>query len=116
MTMNTQTGANTFFKGLLVAAMIAGGGLITSSAHAINAPTQTVSVKIDMRDLKTEKGVERVYKTLSYKAKTSCTTSGAKPISQKIEERACTERLLTEFVENIDHERLNAYHARMQAG
>jgi len=114
MAIQTRGRAHSSFKALLAATLLLGSVTVTSAAHAINAPKDKVVVEIDKRDLKTDAGVERVYSTLAHKAKASCTTAGAKPISQRMYEQKCAVKLLTSFVENIDNEKLNAYHYNMQ--
>jgi len=111
MSINARGGVNSIFKGLLAVALLTSGVALTSPAYAINAQQEKVSVSIDARDLETDRGVERIYRTLSKKAENSCVTPGVKSVSDRMIEKACVKRLLTEFIVDVDHVKLNAYHA-----
>lgn len=88
---------------------------MTIPAHAISPQVEKVSVKIDARDLVTDRGVERVYKTLAKKAKNACDTSGTRGISVHLAEKACANQLLREFVETADNAKLTSYYAAQKA-
>jgi len=104
MSINARGGVNSIFKGLLAVALLTSGVALTSPAYAINAQQEKVSVSIE------DRGVERIYRTLSKKAENSCITPGVKSVSDRMIEKACVERLLTEFIVDVDHVKLNAYH------
>ena len=88
---------------------------MTIPAYAISPQTEEVSVKIDARDLVTERGIERVYKTLAKKAKNSCETSGTRGIAENLAEKACAKELLREFVKNADSVKLTTYYTTHNA-
>jgi UrcA family protein len=100
---------------LAILGTFSAAAVITIPAHAISPQTEEVSVKIDARDLVTERGVERVYKTLAKKAKTSCETSGTRGIADKSTEKLCAEELLREFVEDADNVKLTSYYTAHNA-
>jgi len=102
-------------KALSALALISGALAVT--APAIAAPTQThiVTTTIDARDLETDRGVAKIYKTLARRAENACSTSGHKPISARRAEDACAQDLLIDFVQDVDDERLTSYFEKMQS-
>ena len=88
---------------------------MTIPAHAISPQADTISVKIDKRDLATDRGVTQVYKTLAHKAKSSCETAGTRGIAVRLAERECAKQLLREFVENADSVKLTSYYTLQRA-
>jgi len=102
-------------KALTATALISGGMALSAPAYAINAQGDKVTTKIDLRDLETDRGITRVYEALARRAKNACTTRGAKPIANRIAEKACTENLLIDFVQDVGNDRLTAYHEKMQS-
>ena len=98
----------TTFK--MIAITMAALGTAAAPA-AFAAPSTDISVKIDTRYLETGWGVEKVYKTLIYKAKSACSMSGTSGVSNRKIERDCMSNLLDDFIKNADHEKLTAYHA-----
>lgn len=102
-------------KAFAATTMIAGGIAVTAPAYAISTQADIVTTKIDIRDLETDYGIAKVYKALSRRAKSACTTPGAKALSSRQAEEACTENLLIDFVQDVDDERLTRYHENMQS-
>lgn len=102
-------------KALTVAALMTGGIAITTPAYAINTQADIITTKIDLRDLKTERGVERIYKSLSRRADSACKTPGPKPIENRVAENKCAKNLLIEFVQDVDNPRLTKYYIKMQS-
>ena len=92
------------------AILLATSGTMIAPA-AVAASVHDVSVEIDTRYLETGWGVEKVYKTLIYKAKSACSMSGTSGVSNRKIERDCMSNLLDDFIKNADHEKLTAYHA-----
>lgn len=97
----------------LSCAVIGGAALIPVSAHAISASSDTVTTKIDLRDLKTSYGVKRVYAQLSRKAEASCGVRFSTGISARRSAISCAENLLASFVKDVDHKVLTAHHKDM---
>lgn len=88
---------------------------MTMPAHAISPQAEEVSVKIDARDLVTDRGIERVYKTLAKKAENACETPGTRGIADSVAEKACARQLLGEFIANVDSVKLTSYYAAHNA-
>jgi len=82
-------------------------------AYAISAQQDTVTTKIDLRDLETQRGIEKTYAALTRKAEISCTVPGQQPLEMRIFARDCTAKLLAEFIEDVDNIQLSAYHVKM---
>jgi len=99
-----------FIKTATIALSIGGCFAVTLPALAANPTSEIVTTTIDQRDLATDYGVERVYKTLSHKAEISCETPGRVPVSIKRYEKLCTQDLLEDFVFDIGNESLTRYH------
>ena len=102
-------------RSLAILGALSATAAITAPAYAISPQTQEVSVKIDARDLATDRGVERVYKTLAKKAKSSCEISGTRGIEDKVAEKECAKALLRDFVESTDNVKLSSYYALQTA-
>ena len=100
----------TTFKTIAIA--VAALGFAVAPA-AFAAPSDTVRVKIDMRYLETDWGVEKVYKTLSHKAERACSVKFPRGLAMQKYERDCMSDLLDDFIKNADHERLTTYHASL---
>lgn len=85
----------------------------TMAPAAFATTTDDVSVTIDTRYLETDWGVEKVYNTLSSKAKTACDTGHTRDIAARKFARDCMSDLLDDFIVNADEDSLTTYHARM---
>jgi len=92
-------------------ALFIGGSLALTTPAFAASPTDIVTTTIDQRDLKTEYGVERVYKALSRKAEASCDTAGRVTLSTKRFEDQCARQLLEDFIFDVGNESLSRYHA-----
>jgi len=82
----------------------------TMGSAAFASTSDEVRVEIDTRYLTTDWGVEKVYETLSKKAKNLCDTGTAHDISSRKFERNCTVSLLDDFIKSANHEKLTTYH------
>lgn len=102
-------------KAMTVMAVISGAIAINGSAAAITTQSDIVTTTIDIRDLETDRGLAKIYKSLTRRAKKACTASGAKSVSTRVAEQTCTKNLLIEFVQNVDDVRLTRYHEKMQS-
>jgi len=102
-------------KALAATALISGGIALSAPAYAISTQAETVTTKIDIRDLETDRGVERIYEALARSAKAACSAPGTKSIGTRIAEKSCTEGLLIDFVQDVDDARLTSYHQKMQS-
>lgn len=100
---------------LAVLSALGATAAMTMPAHAITGQTEEVSVKIDARDLVTDRGVERVYKTLAKKAENACETPGTRGVADSAAEKACARQLLGEFIENVDSAKLTSYYTAHKA-
>lgn len=81
------------------------------SGFKIKSLSVPVSVKIDRRDLETPRGVTQVYAKLKHRADSACARQGVTPLENARLKKPCSAALLSEFVTNIDDERLTKYHA-----
>ena len=102
-------------KALAATALIGGGVALTAPAYAISPQSDTVTTTIDVRDLKTDYGIAKVYESLERRAETACATAGIKGLSAKNSEKICAEDLLIDFVQDVGHDRLTQYHENMQS-
>ncbi|MEP3890689.1 MAG: UrcA family protein [Hellea sp.] len=102
-------------KTLAVLGAFSATAAMTTSAHAISPQSEEVSVKIDARDLVTERGVERVYNTLARKAERACETTGTRGIAESSVEKLCARQLLSEFIADVDSVKLTSYYAAQNA-
>lgn len=102
-------------KAITAIAFLAGGIAVTVPAVAITTSADIVTTTIDVRDLETDHGVARIYKTLERRAKAACWSTGAKSIRTRVLEKDCAKDLLIDFVQNVDDARLTNYHQKMQS-
>ena len=96
-------------------AFISGGIAISVPAAAIAPQADIVTTTIDIRDLETDRGVAKVYKSLSRRAERACASPGVKSMRTKQADDACAESLLIDFVQDVGHETLNDYHQKMHS-
>jgi len=101
---------------LLSCAVVAAAAFVPAAAHASTQPVQTVTTKIDLRDLQTNYGIQRVYKRLTRKADTSCGVRITAGIANLKASRDCAAVLLSSFIDDLDHDRLTVYHRNMVVG
>ena len=102
-------------KFLTATALISGGIALSVPAAAITTHTDIVTTTIDIRDLETDRGVAKIYKTLVRRADSACKTPGSKSVSMRQAEDVCAENLLIDFVQDVDDVRLTNYHEKMQS-
>ena len=102
--MTTRTTLKT-----IVIALAALGTMASPAAFA--APSDNVNVEIDTRYFDTDWGVEKVYNALSAKAKSACSANGTRGFTNRKIERDCMSDLLEDFIEDVGHYKLTAYHA-----
>lgn len=102
-------------KALGAAAFISGAIALSAPAAAITSQADIVTTKIDIRDLETDRGVAKVYKSLARRAKSACTSSGTKSIQAKAAEKTCADKLLIDFVQDVSDERVTTYHQKMHS-
>lgn len=99
-----------FFR--TAAATLAALSVTAIAAPAFAGNATSVSVAIDRADLESEAGLERVYYKLQRAANEACfLDSGPMPISQKVKAERCADGLMTNFLGQIDNDRLVAFHS-----
>jgi len=98
---------------LLSCAVIAAAAFVPTAASASITGVDEVTTKIDKRDLKSDYGIKRVYKTLSRKADISCGVNDGASLSQRNAARTCAAHLLGSFVNDLNHQGLTQYHRAM---
>lgn len=99
-----------------ITAVLVGGLMLTGvSAQALMPSQNTVDVRIDLRDLATERGVANVYKQMTRRAKTVCAVSSQRILTDKRAAKTCATDILAEFVTELDDERITAYHKKTVA-
>jgi len=101
----------------ILAAVVMTAGLAFSAipANAYIPKSSKVEIKINAVDLETDRGVERVYAYMTSQAERSCESSSRTNIAVRQYEEACTASLLTSFVDDVNNDRLTAYHERQIA-
>lgn len=102
-------------KALTATALISGGIAISVPAYAISTQGEKVTTTIDIRDLETDRGIAKIYKSLERRAESACETPGTKSVNSRQAEEACTENLLIDFVQDVGDARLTGYHEKMQS-
>jgi len=103
-------------KTALILPLALATAFIAVPVQAYISSTDSVSVKIDQRDLKTQVGVERIYKRLATKAENTCRNSGTRSLKAKAIEKNCTRILLDSFVADLDNVSLTTYHSGKVSG
>jgi len=99
---------------LIAGAFITASLGVMSPAYAINAQTDTVSAIIDTRDLETDYGIVKVYKSLEHRAELACESPGLRSLAERNSEKSCTQSLLDDFIVNVGHDGLTAYYEARQ--
>jgi len=102
-------------KALGATALISCGIALSAPAFAITTQADIVTTTIDIRDLETDYGVAKIYKSLARRAEKACATWGTRSISARQAEDVCAGKLLIDFVQDVDDERLTRYHEKMQS-
>ena len=102
-------------KALTVTALMGSGIALSVPAAAITTQGDTITAKIDIRDLETNRGVAKIYKSLSRRAENACKTTGNKSLDARRTEKTCTENLLIDFVQDVGDDRLTSYHQKMNS-
>jgi len=102
-------------KAITATALISGGIALSAPTFAITPQGDLVTTKIDIRDLETDRGIAKVYEFLARRAEIACVTSGNRSLSTRKIEDACTENLLTDFVQDVDDTHLTAYYQKMSS-
>ena len=98
---------------LLLCAVVGTMVFASTPAYAIMSQPDIVTTKVDIRDLKTNYGVKRVYAQLAKKADASCGVKVERNIAARIAAQKCAMTLLASFVEDLDHKALTAHYNRM---
>jgi len=97
-----------FASTLCAVAMIAGAPL----SHA---NTQDVTFAYHPDELETSFGIKQLYKRMQNRAEGICETNGIKPISARVQEAACKQDVLNDFMAQIDDPRLDRFAADANA-
>lgn len=99
------------FKTLSIAALAATTIGLSAPAYASISQGDTVTTRVDARDLQTNKGVTRVYEQLQKTAVQKCSFGNFVTISDRKTVETCAAELLDDFVTSIDHAELTRVHA-----
>ena len=109
-TRNVTTLRRSVNTALLSCAVVATAAFIPVSANASTTFTEKVTTKVDVRDLETDYGIQRVYKNLTRKAEASCGAHSTVSLAARSAYKNCAAVLLTSFIDDLDHDGLTAYH------
>lgn len=99
-------------SGLLITASLA----IAAPANAGTTKTAQVSTAISKADLATPAGIQKVYSHLQKTAAESCQTSDQQTLTNRIMGQRCEARLMNDFISNVEHSGLTAYHLSRKSG
>lgn len=110
-----KTHLSNTIKILTTTALIGGTIAATTPAYAIPTIGETVTTTIDARDLKTERGVAKIYQALERRAENACSASGSRGLGARSLEKECAQNLLMEFVQDIGDNSLTNYYEKMQS-
>jgi|GEM_PF-3219315 len=92
-------------------AIIVGLVGLAAPVYAFSGATEAVSVKVDIAEIESDRGVARIYEQLRSEAESACVANGVRPLSVKRIEASCTQDLLNDFVGDLNNTRLSDYHA-----
>lgn len=99
-TRNLKSG---FAAIVFCAATLAAG---SASAYTSDGPRITIQTNA----LMTARGVARTYEKITHRASNVCGVTGVQPIQSKLAAKACSVKLVDEWVVNIDNAALTAFH------
>jgi len=102
-------------KAIAIAAFIAASCGIMTPAYAINTQSDLVATTIDSRDLQTDHGIAKVYKSLERRAEAACDSQGKRTLTQRNFEKLCMQSLLNDFIVDVNHDGLTSYYNAMQS-
>ena len=94
---------------LLITGLLLTAGLALP-ASAGTTKTNEVRTTISKAELSTPQGVQKVYKDLRKTAAESCQANDQQTLANRIMSRKCEARLMNEFIDNVAHAELTAYH------
>lgn len=86
------------------------------TASATFYTDNTVETRIKKSDLKTDIGIQKVYRQLEQTAKSKCNVTGQTILANQRSSNLCKAGLLDDFVKNINHERLSQFHKNAKSG
>lgn len=95
---------NIMITGLLLTA-----GLAVPASAGTTQPNE-VRTTISKAELSTPQGVQKVYQDLQKTAANSCRINDQPTLANRMVSRKCEARLMNEFIENVAHADLTAYH------
>ncbi len=94
---------------ILATTLLLTAGFAGPASAGTTKPTE-VRTTINIEDLKTQAGVEKVYQELRETAEDSCRVNGPNTLSNRIFERNCENRLMNDFIKDVNHSGLSTYH------
>lgn len=108
-------------KTSVAAIMIAGIMSISLPSYALGAQSERVSMTVSAQKLTTPSGIVKVYQDMREQAQTYCEDAGwnanHNPMFRSIiaerQNKRCAKKLLNDFVKDLDHVNLSAYHKEM---
>ncbi|PHR94262.1 MAG: hypothetical protein COA69_01310 [Robiginitomaculum sp.] len=104
---------STFVKAQIITVLAAGLMVGAVPAQAGVVKNDTVHMQVDLRELETPDGVQRVYQRMTSKAEHACGTFGYAPLKDRFASQACATDLLASFVKDLDDVRITAYYHKM---
>lgn len=97
------------------AAISATLSLVAMNAHAGEAQSRSVTVRIEAFDLSKEQGAQAVYARLRSAARQVCRELESRELSLSSEHRECLKETLDDAIAQVDNAHLSALH-RTEAG
>lgn len=82
----------------------------STPAFAGTAKPVQVQTKISKADLATPTGIQKVYTQLQQAAAESCQSSNRETLLDRVIAQKCETRLMNDFIENVGHKSLTAFH------
>jgi len=83
---------------------------LSTPALAGTAKPVQVQTKISKADLATQTGIQKTYARLQETAADSCGVQKQRTLMNRVVAERCEARLMNDFIDNVGHDGLSAYH------
>lgn len=71
---------------------------------------ESVTYMVSMEGADTEEGAKEIYAKLKKKANVACKRDIPRDLGRRVNEKRCQKQLMKGFLEDLDHEQINALH------
>ena len=94
---------------ILATGLLLTAGIATSATAGTTKPNE-VRTTINVTDLATQEGIQKVYQDLRETAEDSCRVKGPTNLANRMFQKNCETRLLNDFVKDVNHDGLTTFH------